>query len=89
MVSSGDVEEAKPAPDICQVTLGRAGCAPEDAVMVGDTAWDVIAAKGAGLRAVTDLTGGASSRAELRDAGAVAVYADCAAMLEAGLPDHL
>jgi phosphoglycolate phosphatase-like HAD superfamily hydrolase len=41
--------------------------------MVGDTTWDCEAAEGAGVPTVAVLTGG-FSEAELRDAGAVAVY---------------
>jgi phosphoglycolate phosphatase-like HAD superfamily hydrolase len=41
--------------------------------MVGDTPWDVIAAKRAGVDTLTVLTGGYSER-ELRAAGALAVF---------------
>jgi phosphoglycolate phosphatase-like HAD superfamily hydrolase len=41
--------------------------------MLGDTPWDVEAARRAGLRCVTVITGGFSEQ-ELRDAGAVAVF---------------
>jgi HAD superfamily hydrolase (TIGR01509 family) len=89
IVSSGDVDESKPAGDIFTVTLQRAGVAPAEAVVVGDTIWDVIAARKAGLRTVAVLSGGAFSKGELEQAGAVAVYADCAAMLAAGFPAGL
>jgi len=68
---SGDVEETKPAPDLVQSALEKAGGG--DAVMVGDTPWDVKAAAKAGMETVAVLTGG-FSEAELRDAGAVAVF---------------
>ena len=45
----------------------------DDAVMVGDTTWDVEAATRAGVESVTVRTGGFSA-AELRDAGAVEVF---------------
>jgi hypothetical protein len=35
------------------------------------------------------MTGGAFSRAELEEAGAYAVYEDCAGLLEAGFPEEL
>ena len=89
VVSSGDVEASKPEPDIFAATLERAGCAPDDTMVVGDTVWDVIAAKKAGLRTVAVLTGGAFSRAELAEAGAVAVYQDCAELLASGFPGGL
>jgi phosphoglycolate phosphatase-like HAD superfamily hydrolase len=43
-------------------------------VLVGDTPWDIEAARTAGLPTIAVLTGGAYSEAELRDAGAVAVF---------------
>lgn len=89
VVSSGDVEASKPEPDIFAAALERAGCGPDETVVVGDTVWDVIAANKAGLRTVGVLTGGAFSRAELQEAGAVAVYRDCAEMLSSGFPDGL
>ena len=67
-----DVEATKPEPDLVQVALAKAET--DDAVMVGDTPWDVEAAQRAGLETIAVLTGGAYSAAELRDAGAVAVY---------------
>ena len=69
---SGDVGETKPAPDLVRSALDKAG-GDADAVMVGDTPWDVKAAKRAGVETVAVLTGGFSD-AELRDAGAVAVF---------------
>ena len=61
--------------------LEEAGTAPEATVVVGDTVWDVQAASRAGLRCV-GVTSGGISRAELLDAGAVAVYDDVAALLD-------
>jgi HAD superfamily hydrolase (TIGR01509 family) len=69
---SGDVEETKPAPDLVRSALDKAG-RDADAVMVGDTPWDVKAAAAAEVETVAVLTGG-FSEAELRDAGAVAVF---------------
>jgi len=67
-----DVETTKPEPDLVQAALAKAGTG--DAVMVGDTPWDVEAARKAGVPTVAVLTGGAYSAAELRDAGAVSVF---------------
>lgn len=89
VISSQDVEESKPAADVFAVAAQRAGVAPAEAVVVGDTVWDVEAARRADLRIVALLSGGAYSRAELEAAGAVAVYDDCAALLAAGFPDGL
>jgi HAD superfamily hydrolase (TIGR01509 family) len=71
---SGDVEETKPAPDLVRTALEKAGT-EDQAVMVGDTPWDVKAAAAVDVPTVAVLTGG-FSEAELRDAGAVAVFED-------------
>jgi HAD superfamily hydrolase (TIGR01509 family) len=67
-----DVEATKPEPDVVKAAVAKAGT--DDAVLVGDTPWDVEAAAKAGLETIAVLTGGAYSAAELRDAGAVAVF---------------
>ena len=69
--TSSDVEETKPEPDLVLAALDKLDT--RDAVMVGDTPWDVKAAKGAGVETVCVLTGGFSDE-ELREAGAVAVF---------------
>jgi phosphoglycolate phosphatase-like HAD superfamily hydrolase len=51
--------------------------------MIGDTPWDVKAAADAGVETVAVLTGGFSA-AELRDAGAIAVF-ESVEQLRAGL----
>jgi HAD superfamily hydrolase (TIGR01549 family) len=66
-----DVEASKPDPDLVRAALDKAGT--EDAVMVGDTRWDVEAARRCGLETIAVLTGGYSEQ-ELREAGAVAVF---------------
>ena len=71
--SSGDVERTKPAPDLVQAALEKAGTEPSDSVMLGDTPWDCRAAERAGVATVTLMTGGFSEQ-ELREAGAVAVF---------------
>jgi HAD superfamily hydrolase (TIGR01509 family) len=69
--TSADVEATKPAPDLVKAAMEKAESG--DAVMVGDTTWDVEAAGRAGIESVTVRTGGFSA-AELRDAGAVCVF---------------
>jgi HAD superfamily hydrolase (TIGR01549 family) len=69
--SSGDVDATKPEPDLVRAAMDKAGS--DEAVMVGDSTWDCEAAGRAGIPTVSVLTGG-FSEAELRDAGAVAVY---------------
>jgi HAD superfamily hydrolase (TIGR01509 family) len=77
---SADVESAKPAPDLLQVAVDRHGLDAARTVVVGDTVWDVQAARGAGLPCIA-LTCGGISRAELLEAGADEVYADPADLL--------
>ena len=69
--TSGDVEATKPEPDLVRAAIDKAGAG--EAVMVGDSTWDCEAAGRAGIPTVAVLTGG-FSEAELREAGAVAVY---------------
>jgi phosphoglycolate phosphatase len=69
--TSDDVERSKPHPDVVNAALAKAGT--EDAVMVGDSRWDIESAANAGLPTVCVITGGWSKQ-ELRDHGAVAVY---------------
>jgi HAD superfamily hydrolase (TIGR01509 family) len=78
--SSSDAEQSKPAPDILQAALDQSGIDPDDAVFVGDSVWDVQAAGRLGIPCI-GLTCGGTSAAELRDAGAVATYADPAELL--------
>jgi phosphoglycolate phosphatase-like HAD superfamily hydrolase len=58
-------------------------------VVVGDSIWDIEAAKEAGVRAAAVMTGGAFSRAELEEAGAYAVYEDCQELLNDDFPEQL
>ena len=71
--TSDDAEESKPAPDIVSASLKKAGVAAHEAVMVGDTQYDVEASHKAGVAIVALLCGG-NPRESL--AGADAVYAD-------------
>ena len=76
-----DVESSKPDPDLVATALEQAGT--RDAVMVGDTPWDVESAKRAGIETICVLTGG-FGEAELRAAGAASVF-DSVAALRRGL----
>jgi HAD superfamily hydrolase (TIGR01509 family) len=66
-----DVEASKPAPDLVAAALEKAGT--EDALMIGDTRWDIEAAEKVGVATVCVVTGG-WSRQELEESGAVAVF---------------
>ena len=71
---AGDVESSKPAPDLVEAALARAGVPAEEAVFTGDTVWDVQACRKASVRCIGLLSGGIS-RDELTAAGAAEVYA--------------
>jgi HAD superfamily hydrolase (TIGR01549 family) len=71
-ISSADVEQTKPDPDLLHAAVERAGT--DDAVMIGDSTWDCEAAARAGLASIALLTGGFSEE-ELREAGARAAFA--------------
>ena len=80
--TSADVEATKPAPDLVNSALKKVGGSPEDAVMVGDTPWDVHAARGAGVATIAVLTGGFAIE-ELRESGAVEVFESVAELCAA------
>lgn len=84
--SSADVEASKPAPDLLHVALQKLGAPPDaPSVMIGDSVWDVEAAKRAGMPALVVRSGGFGDD-ELRNAGAVALY-DTPADLAKALDD--
>ncbi|HMA26616.1 MAG: HAD family hydrolase [Solirubrobacterales bacterium] len=70
--TSADVERTKPEPDLIKAALEKTGT-EGDAMLIGDTVWDVEAAKRAGVETLAVLTGGFSEQ-ELRDAGASDVF---------------
>jgi HAD superfamily hydrolase (TIGR01509 family) len=78
--SSADVEKTKPQPDLVQSALKKAGGDPGDAVMVGDTPWDIEAAKQVDVGTIAVRTGGFGAD-ELREAGAIALYESVAELV--------
>jgi HAD superfamily hydrolase (TIGR01509 family) len=71
--TSADVEQTKPQPDLVNSALKKAEADASDAVMVGDTTWDVHAADRADVPTIAVRTGG-FGQDELRDAGAAEVF---------------
>jgi HAD superfamily hydrolase (TIGR01509 family) len=88
VVNSSEVERSKPAPDIFELALEKTGSSTEETVSVGDAIWDIEAANQIGIRTVAVLSGGAFSEEELKEAGAVAVYNNCAELLDSGFPEN-
>jgi HAD superfamily hydrolase (TIGR01549 family) len=80
-ISADDADKSKPAPDIFGASLKKLGdISPADAVAVGDTRFDVEAARKVGLKTIAFLCGG-TAESVLREAGAIAIYRDPADFL--------
>lgn len=71
-LQTADRHPSKPHPAMLEAALGDAGVAPADAVMIGDTSFDMEMALAAGVRAIGVAWGYHEPR-ELLDAGASAV----------------
>ena len=79
--SSDDVKHTKPAPDIFATALDKLeGISADEVIIVGDTPYDIEAARKCGIAAIA-LRSGKFSDDVLRNAGAIAVYDDAAALL--------
>jgi phosphoglycolate phosphatase-like HAD superfamily hydrolase len=76
--TSADADRSKPHPDILFAALAKRDIPAEEAIMLGDTPYDIEAAKRAGVRAVAFRTSGWTDE-EL--AGAIAIYDDPADLL--------
>ena len=83
MVTREMVRYAKPDPDLFLAAAGQVGVDIRTAIVVGDSVWDLLAARRAGALGVGLLSGG-YAREDLERAGAYRVYAD-----PADLFDHL
>jgi HAD superfamily hydrolase (TIGR01509 family) len=83
IITRDQVEYAKPDPDLFVVGAERLGVRVEEAVVVGDSVWDLLAARRARALGVGLLSGGYGEE-ELERAGAYRVYQDPADLL-----DHL
>ena len=77
--SSDDAEESKPAPDIFEVVLKKLKIEGSDAVAIGDTPYDALAAGKAGIATIGVLCGG-FTETSLREAGCAEVYPGPAAL---------
>ena len=71
--TSGDVEQAKPAPDLMTTAMQQHDLDPARTVAIGDTVWDVQAAHGAGIRIIA-LTCGGIPECELAGADADEIF---------------
>ena len=80
IVTRDDVRHAKPDPDLFLAAADRIGVDIEHSTVVGDSVWDMLAAKRARALGIGLLSGGYGAE-ELERAGAYRVFADPAAML--------
>ena len=80
VVTRDQVERAKPDPDLFLAAAERLGADIADAVVVGDSVWDLLAARRARALGIGLLSGG-YGREELERAGAYRVYEDPADLL--------
>lgn len=79
--TADDADESKPAPDIFEASLKKLKLnSPNEAVVIGDTRFDVEAAEKLGLRTIALLCGGTDEQT-LRKAGAAEIYRDPADLL--------
>ena len=80
VVTSEDVEFSKPNGDSFLVAAERLSMAPRDCFAVGDSIWDLLAAKRAGMNGIGLLSGG-NARSALEATGAYRVYDDALDLL--------
>jgi HAD superfamily hydrolase (TIGR01509 family) len=81
VTTADDAEQSKPEPDIFLAALEKGGVDPDRALVVGDSIWDIRAARRAGLGCVAVETGGFSQH-ELSEEGARHVYRDVEEILK-------
>jgi HAD superfamily hydrolase (TIGR01509 family) len=80
MITRDMVRHAKPDPDLFLAAAALLGMEPQHAFVVGDSVWDLLAARRAGAIGIGLMSGG-YGREELERAGAYRVYADPADLL--------
>ena len=69
VLGADNVIHAKPHPEPVLMTLRKYGCKPEEAIVVGDTKYDIEMGRNAGVK-TCGVTYGNGTRQELEDAGA-------------------
>ena len=75
VVERGDVQRAKPEPDLFLAYAAQLGVSPDECYVVGDAVWDLLAARRARMLSIGLLSGGYGED-ELTRAGAFRVYRD-------------
>lgn len=80
VVTRDEVRHAKPDPDLFLAAASRLGIDIHQALIVGDSVWDMLAAQRARALGIGVLCGG-YGKAELQESGAFRVYDDPADLL--------
>ena len=83
VVSADDTERHKPDPAPLLLALERLGAKPSDGAYVGDSPFDVEAARAAGLRAIAVTWGGIHNQERLRLAGPDIIVSTTAELIDA------
>jgi HAD superfamily hydrolase (TIGR01509 family) len=78
--TANEVTNSKPDPEVFLTAMESASIDPGWALAIGDSIWDVQAARSAGIACITVETGGFSQH-ELSEAGSIRVYRDVAELL--------
>lgn len=86
--TADDIQRSKPAPEVFLTAMKTGAIDPERALAIGDSVWDVQAARAAGIGCVAVETGGFSQH-ELSEAGALHVYRDVKEILDQYLTSPL
>jgi HAD superfamily hydrolase (TIGR01549 family) len=81
VVERGDVERAKPEPDLFLACAAQLAVSPDECYVVGDAVWDLLAARRARMLSIGLLSGGYGED-ELARAGAFRVYRDTSELRE-------
>lgn len=69
--TSSDADKSKPEPDLIEVTLKKGQLKPNEAIMLGDTPYDIEAANAAGVNVIAFRSGGFSDE---QLANAIEIY---------------
>lgn len=80
VTTDSDVDEAKPSPEVFETALAQAGGDRTQAVVIGDTGWDIQSATAAGLPTIAVRSGGWTD-ADLVACGAIEVHDDVGSLL--------
>ena len=81
VMSCDDIVHAKPHPEMVLKTLEKTGFTAEEALVVGDTRFDILMGRNAGCR-TAGVTYGNGSREEMVESGATYIINDFSELLE-------